>query len=184
MKNMIHRQKDIVLDTSDCGKPTSRCRTPGVTYRGRPCDGCNMMGETPHVKVNTKVLRLDGGNCKSSCLIYVAICTHCSKCYFGKTIQALRDRISGHRSFMNIFDRKDEVSDENCLAAHVITQHNVNDSPGFNLSYKFSVVEHVSAPKLLLTKEQLYINSFRTFRPFGLNTDNPIGLKAQLVSGS
>ena len=141
-----------------------------------------MMGEIPHVEINGRLLHFDGGKCRSKCLIYLAMCNHCLKFYIGKTIQELRCKISGHRSFTKSFNRNEEVSDENCLAAHLTSMHGVIDSKGFNSSYKFSIIEHVSSPGSLLTREQLHINSYKTFSPFGLNIANPIGLKAKLVS--
>ena len=117
--------------------------------------------------------------CKSLCIIYFAQCIHCLKCYIGKTIQELRSSIAGHRA--HSFAPLSEVTDENCLAAHLTVDHSINGSDGFNKSYKFSVLEHVSTPRVLLTREQFHINSLRTFQPFGLNMSDPIGLKARLV---
>ena len=82
------------------------------------------------------------------------------------------------KCYVKSFDPSLEVTDENCLAAHISEFHS-NES--FNDSYKFSVIEHVPSPDMLLIREQHYINSLRTFRPFGLNLSNPIGLKAKLV---
>ena len=82
---------------------------------------------------------------------------------------------------MRSFDPTLEVTDENCLVAHLATEHFIKGSEGFNEGYKFSVVEHVSTPNMLLIREQFYINSLKTFLPFGLNLSNPIGLRAKLV---
>ena len=124
-----------------------------------------------------------GGNCKSSCVIYLSQCRHCFKYYVGKTIQELRSRIAGHCAQTKSFDPLIEVTDENCLAAHMVKDHSINDSDSFNDSYRFSILEHVSTPSVLLSREQFYINSLRTFQPFGLNLSDPIGLKARLVHG-
>ena len=137
-----------------------------------------MMGEIPHISVDNQVIQLDGGNCKSKCLIYIAQCCHCLKLYVGKTIQELRSRIAGHRSHVKSYDPTLEITDENCLAAHIAECHGTVE---FNDSYKFSVLEHVSTPSMLLIREQHYINSLRTFKPFGLNLKDPIGLEAKLV---
>ena len=115
---------------------------------------------------------------KPPAAIYIILTTISIKCYIGKTIQELRSRIAGHRSHVRSFDPTLEVTDENCLAAHLAEEHFIEK---FNDSYKFSVVDQVSAPNMLLTREQYYINSLRTFLPFGLNLANPIGLKAKLV---
>ena len=153
----------------------------GGKHRGRPCASCNLMDSVPFIEFQDKTLRFVGGNCKSSNIIYLARCVHCTLKYFGKTTQTLRERISGHRTFINSFKPGSEVTDENCLAAHVKSRHGVTNTKGFNEAYKFSVVEFVSTPGNLLTREQKYINSFRTFSPFGLNIANPIGLRPILL---
>ena len=139
------------------------------------------MDSVPFIEFQDKTLRFVGGNCKSSNIIYLARCVHCTLKYFGKTTQTLRERISGHRTFINSFKPGSEVTDENCLAAHVKSRYGVTNTKGFKEAYKFSVVEFVSTPGNLLTREQKYINSFRTFSPFGLNIANPIGLRPILL---
>lgn len=114
-------------------------------------------------------------------IIYLDRCVHCTLKYFGKTTQTLCERISGHRTFINSFKPGSEVTDENCLAVHVKSRHGVTNTKGFNEAYKFSVVEFVYTPGNLLTREQKYINSFRTFYPFGLNIAKPIGLRPILL---
>ena len=75
-----------------------------------------------------------------------------------------------------------EVTDENCLAAHLAIDHAISTSKGFNENYRFSILEHVSTPSNLLRREQYYINLVYTFQPFGLNIADPIGLKARLIT--
>ena len=76
------------------------------------------------------------------------------------------------------------MTDENCLAAHLMVEHGIKprDVNAFNRSYKFSIAEHVDTPALLKEREQKRINKWKTFRPFGLNLSNPIGIKAKLIS--
>ena len=47
----------------------------------------------------------------------------------------LRSRIAGHRSHMKSFGPIIEVTDENCMAAHLVMNHSVNDTKGFNTAY-------------------------------------------------
>ena len=108
----------------------------------------------------------------------------CHLFYFGKTVQQLRNRVSGHRSYMKRSDNisPDELSDENCLAVHASTAYSIRALKDSIVVYKFSVVEFVSNPGELCIKEQGYVNSYRTFKPFGLNLASPVGLKPSLVS--
>ena len=73
------------------------------------------------------------------------------------------------------------IDDYNCLAAHAYFCHDVKDNDGFNSLYRFSIVQMLCEPKLLLRREQYYINTYKTFVPYGLNVSNPIGLHALLT---
>ena len=129
-----------------------------------------------------QIVHFDGGNCKSSCVIYIARCKCCGKCYVGKTILELRNRISGHRRQVKLLEGLEAVTDENCLAAHLATEHSIRSTKGFNDNIRFSVLENVSSPSNLLKREQYFINEIHTFQPFGLNIAGPIGLKAVLIN--
>ena len=146
-----------------------------------------MMGETPSIDIRGASVFLAGGNCKTSLLIYLAICLECTKPYMGKTVNMLRNRINGHRSHLKDMLTADKntnellIDDTNCLAAHAYFCHGTIDNKGFNLLYKFSIVQILCDPKLLLRREQFYINTYKTFVPYGLNVSNPIGLHALLT---
>ena len=108
----------------------------------------------------------------------------------GKTVNMLRTRINGHRSHLTDMSMADinsdtlMIDDKNCLAAHAYFCHDVRDNTGFNSLYKFSSVQMLCDPKLLLRREQYYINTYKTFVPYGLNISNPIGLHALLTEQS
>ena len=141
-----------------------------------------MMGEVSSVDIRGAQLLLAGGNCQTTLLIYLGICVACLKPYMGKTINELRCRINGHRSHLKEILSADLckndllIDDTNCLAAHARFCHCVKDNKSFNLLYKFSIVQKLHDPNLLLRREQFYINKYKTFVPFGLNVSNPIGL--------
>ena len=144
-----------------------------------------MRGAVPNVNINGVRLPLAGGTCKTMLLVYFALCLECMKGYFGKTVNSLRDRISGHRSHMKHMTNANDsfvIDETNCMAAHAYFHHNICDNKGFNQLYKFSIAEIVSGPGSILRREQHYINKYRTFVPLGLNISNPIGLKALLTS--
>ena len=73
------------------------------------------------------------------------------------------------------------VDDTNCLAAHALLCHDIKHSKGSNNLYRFSIVQKLCDPKLLLRREQFYINEYRTLIPLGLNLSNPIGLQALIA---
>ena len=128
-----------------------------------------------------QLLEMAGGNCKLINIIYFAQYTKCSKLYFGKTINSLGGRISGYRSHIKDIENVIEFDDRNSLAAHAYFCHNVNSTADFNNLYHFSIVKHVD-PKNLLMNEQFYINKYKSYAPFGLNIQNPIGISAMLVT--
>ena len=67
-----------------------------------------------------------------------------------------------------------EIDDTNTLAAHCI-EHSKRTKTGFNSLYKFFVIKYVEREKLVIS-EQFFINKYFTYKPYGLNVSNPIGL--------
>ena len=181
LRNLLFKHKAIGME--DLESPTTRCREVGVRTLGRRCDGCNMMANISSTTLgpNNLMLQLGGGNCKSKNIIYLCQYSLCDKFYFGKTIQTLANRISGHRGKMKDIEKVVEVDDKNTLAVHAYFVHIIKTNEEFNKLYKFSVVVHLN-PSSLQTSEQHYINKFQSFVPFGLNVDNPAGLQAILIN--
>ena len=161
--------------------PTTRCRKQGERYVGRRCDACDMMANIALTSLSSQTLKMAGGNCKSSNIIYFGQCSSCNKPYFGKTINSLGSRIAGHRGHLKGIHKAVEIDDNNSLAAHAYFCHNIKSAIEFNKLYKFSVVAHVD-PKNLLMNEQHFINRYRPYTPFGLNIQNPVGISAILVT--
>ena len=99
--------------------------------------------------------------------------------YLGKTVQALRTRISQHRGFIITLGASTdqfELDDENTLAAHAI-EHGIRTKAGFNSLYNFFVVKYVEKERLTISEQEL-ISKYNTVRPYGLNVSNPLGLHA------
>ena len=125
-----------------------------------------------------------GGDCKSFNLNYCAQCSICNKAYIGKTVQQLGRRICQHRSQIQALStstciNRDNIDNTNTLAAHAI-EHNVRTKAGFNSLYRFFILRYEEKEKLTIS-EQFFINKFRTYRPYGLNTSNPNSINDRLV---
>ena len=129
-----------------------------------------------HVVVNSITFICAGGDCSSFNINYCAQCVQCTRAYVGKTIQAIRTRISQHRGFITTLDTSNpiELTDDNTLAAHAL-EHGIRTKADFNNLYKFSVLRYVEKEELTKS-EQFFINKFNTIRPYGLNVSNPISL--------
>lgn len=180
LKDTLFSQRSICLGTvgeTTLGKITTRCRPLGTKRAGKPCGGCDLMSGKDHISIGNKTLHCSGGTCTSNNLVYGVQCVICDKAYIGKTVQTLRSRITGHRSFMQKLDTNDlELSDENTLAAHLISDHNLATKDSFNNSYRFTILRVVADPKFLTLEEQKLVNFFSTLRPNGLNFANPVNI--------
>ena len=183
--------KDLVYGQKCLGKPegigiSSRCTPMGTSRQGRPCDTCNMMSEQSTYEINGLTLKCEGGNCLSKNIVYFAICQSCIKDnllvgYFGKTVTPLRERVSGHRNRIKDVQNSDSILDDsNSLATHAFSKHKIKTNKDFNTNFKFSIGCRCD-PKILETREQHYINKYKTYHPLGLNMANPIGLPGRLL---
>ena len=130
------------------------------------------MADSGSVVINDREFILDGGDCKTRNVIYLFHCTICAKGYIGKTDQPLHKRVNGHRNCES-FDDESMITDFQALMYHATVTHKSN----FNDVYKVFVVKNVSNPKDLLKWELLYVNKFNTKEPYGLNIDNPMGIR-------
>ena len=73
-------------------------------------------------------------------ILLIAEYKHCDKQYVGKIVQQLRERISGHRGWMNRnkpknIDSKFEDEDEATFAEHLQTVHGLSSSDDFDSTY-------------------------------------------------
>ena len=185
LRDILFSQRDICLNTGR-GSVTTRCTPIGTRRVGRPCESCDLMSEETRLTIGQQSMNCAGGDCKSFNLNYCAQCSICNKAYIGKTVQQLGRRISQHRSpihealgTITCISRDDYIDDTNTLAAHAI-EHNLQTKAGFISLYKFYVLKYEEKERLTIS-EQFFINKFRTYHPYGLNTSNPISLSDRLI---
>ena len=140
------------------------------------------MSESDFIKMSSssKIINTAGGSCISRMLIYHANCMICDKCYVGKTVQILGDRINGHRSkfyscLRGIMEDKDGDDDEFILGRHLVLCHNLQTDGAFNENYRFTILEHCS-PFNLDLNEHKWIQRLKCIKPFGLNSHDPFGI--------
>ena len=107
---------------------------------------------------------------------------HCSKQYIGRTVQELRGRINGHRSWVNKpkVDQECDDEDEAALAEHLQAAHNLKSTDDFDTTYAFTVLQQCD-PKKLADAEYKWISDMKTLTPFGLNIAKPYGLNENLI---
>ena len=183
LRDILFSQRDICLNTGR-GSVTTRCTPLGTRRVGRPCESCDLMSGETRLTIGQQSINCAGGDCKSFNLNYCAQCSICNKAYIGKTVQQLGRRICQHRSQIQALStstciNRDIIDDTNTLAAHAI-EHNVRTKAGFNSLYRFFILKYEEKEKLTIS-EQFFINKFRTYRPYGLNTSNPISINDRLV---
>ena len=127
--------------------------------------------------INGKTCKLEGGNCKHRNVIYLFQCTICSICYVGKTDQPLHKRVNGHRNCGEL-DGLEVITDFQALQYHASVTHKAD----FDRIYKVSIIKNVNCPNNLLHWEQVYVDKFNTQVPFGLNIENPLGIRVTRLS--
>ena len=124
----------------------------------------------------------EGGTCITKNCIYMAQCQICvenniqANLYVGRATTPLSVRISGHRfgyNDINIFRDKENVTDKNCLWAHLNLAHGLKERSDFDKSFKFCVLK-TADPHALPINEQQFIDKFNTLFPYGLNSINSI----------
>ena len=85
------------------------------------------------------------------------MCRLCSKPYFGRTVQYLHKRMSGHRDkFYAVLagGEVDESSDDYSLGLHLVHEHGVDDREDFDKLLSIQIGENCS-PSTLEKKEHL-----------------------------
>ena len=120
---------------------------------------CAMVSQKNFV-VGPNMERIDTAKscCKTRNVIYHASCHQCDKCYVGKTIQPLSNRVNGHRGkYYKCLgfegDRLDLDADEDyALGLHLSLQHGLRDQEGFNDGYEFTILKHCNPRNIDLTR--------------------------------
>ncbi len=150
----------------------------------RGCKTCQMLISSPSVAVEGRVVKLSKGSCKSYNICYLAICELCKKPYTGRTIDALNNRITGHRHHFNEILKKiasnepleiDTNNDIYMLGLHLYHDHGITDKNAFNRLVKFGILEVVT-PNDIEKKEYKWMHKLNTFQPHGINVEYPFGI--------
>lgn len=176
ISSLLFKQKTVNLGSGSRGKQdgrlTSRCTTveEGQHKKGRKCMLCPLMSGKHSVSVGGRMVKCDGGDCKSRNVIYLFACKLCELCYVGKTDQELRKRVNGHR---NCGVLEEGVGDPQALQKHAQRVH----QQGFQDVYQVWILKQVGDPGRLLSEELGFIQRLNTLEPFGLNVDTPLGVR-------
>jgi hypothetical protein len=142
------------------------------------CMCCKLIGTKNIQEINGLAVPCAPGNCKTKNTIYLVTCKLCYKPYFGRTVQIICSRMSGHRrNFYKVLNNEDidETSDDYSLGLHLVHEHGCTDREDFNKHLQVQIIENCS-PSSLEKKEHLYIHKFKTLYPVGLNKNNPFEL--------
>ena len=182
LRDKLFNQKKVGLNICH-GLPTTKCNSIAQKKCGRPCSTCPLMSSIGTLHINNQPLYCVGGGCKTSNINYCAQCTKCPLAYFGKSVQPLGRRITAHRDPITIMTPETEITDANTLAAHAYNTHGATTKADFNSIYKFSIVAR-KEPINLTINEQFLINKFKTYKPLGLNLENPVSMTPILVNTS
>ena len=116
-----------------------------VRCNGRGCKCCRMLNSAPFTIVNNKKVRLANGTCKTYNICYLAVCGICNKPYTGRTVDALHNRISGHRHMFHAILKKyeentltalDTENDLYTLGLHLRLEHGCTNPNDFDKTLK------------------------------------------------
>ena len=164
LKNILFKRKAFSMNPKSSNNNSLGNNMPC----GRPrCMSCTLIGE---IFVNGVKVDSEGGTCTTVNCIYLAQCQLCysnnninRSNYVGKCTTALSIRISGHRAgFNSIVLCSDEISDKNCLWAHLTNTHGKKSRCDFNKSYRFCILKTCD-PKNLRFNEQFFIEKLGIF---------------------
>ena len=106
------------------------------------------------------------------------MCKLCRKPYFGRTIQMICNRMSGHRGcFKKLLQNfaVDLTNVDFSLGLHLMNEHNLTSLSDFEENLELKIVENCS-PCNIEKKEHMYIRKYKSLHPCGLNKVNPFGL--------
>ena len=113
--------KSIAL--GDRSGPTVQCN------KHANCMCCKLIGTENADTVNGLPVSTAPGNCRTKNTIYLVTCKLCDKPYIGRTVQPLRERMSGHRgNFYEVLathNDVDESEDDFSLGLHLFHEHHL-----------------------------------------------------------
>ena len=153
--NMLVRNKLLSSNYDRMTPIGQKCNGPG-------CQQCPLVNPNKRLVVNgIPVVAPQHLNCKSKNVIYMWMCRLCNykESYFGRTIQKVHNRTSGHRGSFS-----EDKWEKSALSMHARDAHRMN----FSLDiFTISVVKKVS-PQQIRREEYKFIDKYKT-NSFGLN---------------
>ena len=153
--NTLVRNKLLSIKSDDRAPNGQKCNGPG-------CQQCPLVNESKKLVVNgIPVVVPQHLNCKARNVIYMWTCRLCGnkETYFGRTIQEIHNRTSGHRGCFT-----QDKWEKSALSMHAKEVHQIN----FSLNiFSISVVKKVS-PQQIRREEFKFIDKYKT-NSFGLN---------------
>ena len=182
LKSRLVKAKDIALggngQTLPCNKPK--------------CKLCDMICDFEEITINNFKVKPARGNCQTYNIIYMFVCTLCSKPYVGRTVNQLNIRTNQHRSaFYKVLDQckhpnfnvdfESEDDDMYSLGLHLVNDHKLTDKNDFNNTYRVLILESVS-PKNIEVKEHKWIHRVKALRPLGINNANTFSLPILILN--
>ena len=143
------------------------------------CMCCKLISSDQIVEINGQLVHYAPGNCKTKNCIYLVLCRACKKPYIGRTVQAISNRMTGHRDCFKLTlenqENIDYTSDDFSLGLHLVNEHGCSNKSDLNKMYNVHILENCS-PALLEKQEHNYIHRYDTLYPKGLNKVNPFRL--------
>ena len=171
LKDLLFKRKAIALGHAS-EEGTVPCNATN-------CQSCLLVSNSVFLDHKGKQFKTVGGTCKSFNLIYCFQCKICDILYVGKTVDALHERVNGHRSkFYGVMkhraDAVDFSDDEQILGIHLVHHHSLKKKDDFNENYRLFILGY-SNPRSIRKSEQFWINKLKTLAPFGLNQNCSVG---------
>ena len=175
IKSQVNNLKHQALGTHKGGLKKCNCRG---------CKCCKIIMLSPYTTVNSKRIFLSSGSCKTYNIIYLAVCSLCSKPYTGRSVDALHFRVNGHRHYYILVLKKSETNtlesidtsaDLYSLGLHLHLEHGCTDPGDFDRYMKFGILEVVN-PSNIEVKEYAWMHKLNSFQPVGINIEYPFGL--------
>ena len=177
LKNKLVRVKDLALGKHGKTEPCNKSR----------CKLCEMISDHTDLTVNGFKITSARGLCTTYNIIYLFLCTICTKPYVGRTVSSLNIRANQHRSaFYKVlkFSNNSELNESEfdndsddiySLGIHLIKDHNFCNRTDFNKTYRVLVLE-VCSPNNLEVKEHKWIHRLNSLMPNGINRTNPFSI--------
>ena len=177
LRNKLVKTKHMALNIRKC--KTLPCNK-------KNCQCCQIISDLDSFNINGQIIKPAAGSCTTYNIIYCFICKICQKCYVGRSVQQLNQRVGQHRR--NYYDVLRDVNvarasqsnqnkneDEYSLALHLVEDHKLFNKSDFSEVYRVFILDTCS-PKILEIQEHRYIHKLRTVKPHGINSVDPFGI--------